>query len=61
MDATGAWTLRILYEPLVFLIWLGSVMLVVGGMVSLSDRRLRVGAPKASKQPVQPPNAAPAE
>ena len=61
VDATGAWTLRILYEPLVFLIWLGSVMLVVGGMVSLSDRRLRVGAPKASKQPVQPPNAAPAE
>jgi len=61
MDASGAWTLRILYQPLVFLIWLGSGLLVVGGIVSLSDRRLRVGAPKASKQPVQPPNAAPAE
>ena len=61
MDASGAWTLRILYQPLVFLIWLGSGLLVVGGIVSLSDRRLRVGAPKATKRAVQPPNAAPAE
>jgi len=61
VDASGAWTLRILYEPLVFLIWLGSVMLVVGGLVSLSDRRLRVGAPKSSTLATQPPNAAPAE
>ena len=44
--AQGAWTLRILYEPLVNFIWVGSAMLVLGGLVSLSDRRLRVGAPK---------------
>ncbi len=43
--ANGAWTLRILYEPLVNFIWIGSVLLVIGGLVSLSDRRLRVGAP----------------
>jgi cytochrome c-type biogenesis protein CcmF len=48
-DAKGAWTLRILYEPLVNFIWLGSALLVVGGLVSLSDRRLRVGAPKTRK------------
>jgi len=42
----GAWTLRILYEPLVFFIWMGSTLLILGGGLSLSDRRLRVGAPR---------------
>jgi len=44
--ARGAWTLRILYEPLVNFIWIGAAMLVLGGGLSLSDRRLRVGAPR---------------
>ncbi len=44
--ASGAWTLRILFEPLVNFIWIGSVMLVLGGGLSLSDRRLRIGAPR---------------
>ncbi len=42
----GAWTLRILYEPLVNFIWIGTALMVLGGGLSLSDRRLRVGAPK---------------
>lgn len=50
--AYGKWTLRILYEPLVGLVWLGSLMLVLGGLLSLSDRRLRVGAPKRKTNPV---------
>ena len=45
-DVKGKWTLRILYEPLVGFVWFGSLMLVLGGLLSLSDRRLRVGAPK---------------
>ncbi|MCO4846791.1 MAG: heme lyase CcmF/NrfE family subunit [Yoonia sp.] len=45
-DMDGKWTLRILYEPLVGLVWLGSLMLVLGGLTSLTDRRLRVGTPK---------------
>lgn len=44
----GAWTLRILYEPLINCIWIGSVLMVLGGLLSLSDRRLRVGAPVRS-------------
>ena len=47
----GALTLRILYEPLVNFIWIGSAMLVLGGGLSLSDRRLRVGAPRRSAAP----------
>lgn len=48
-EDAGAWTLRILYEPLIGFIWLGSIMLCFGGLLSLSDRRLRVGAPKKSE------------
>jgi len=57
--AKGVWTLRILYEPLVNFIWIGSIMLVLGGGLSLSDRRLRVGAPKRKNPAV--PVALPAE
>jgi cytochrome c-type biogenesis protein CcmF len=36
----------------VLLIWLGAVVMGLGGALSLSDRRLRVGAPKpAAKSP----------
>ncbi|WP_306043808.1 heme lyase CcmF/NrfE family subunit [Mameliella sp. MMSF_3455] len=47
----GAWTLRILYEPLVNFLWIGAGMLVLGGALSLSDRRLRVGAPRRARRP----------
>jgi len=33
----------------VLLIWLGGVVMVLGGGLSLSDRRLRVGAPKPAR------------
>ena len=48
--ASGKWTLRILYEPLVNWIWIGSGMLILGGSLSMSDRRLRVGAPKRARR-----------
>jgi cytochrome c-type biogenesis protein CcmF len=31
---------------MVMLIWLGAIVMMFGGALSLSDRRLRVGAPK---------------
>jgi cytochrome c-type biogenesis protein CcmF len=42
----GSLAVRLYYKPLVLLIWLGTVIMVLGGGLSLSDRRLRVGAPK---------------
>jgi len=48
-ELSGAWTLRILYEPLVNFIWIGSALLMLGGGLSLTDRRLRVGAPKQAR------------
>jgi cytochrome c-type biogenesis protein CcmF len=42
----GTVPLRLYYKPFVLLIWLGAIIMFVGGGLSLSDRRLRVGAPR---------------
>jgi cytochrome c-type biogenesis protein CcmF len=44
-DGKGGWTVRIYHEPLVSWIWFGALIMVAGGLTSLSDRRYRVGAP----------------
>ena len=41
----GGWIVKVYYNPLVPLIWFGALILVAGGLLSLSDRRLRIGAP----------------
>jgi cytochrome c-type biogenesis protein CcmF len=43
-DGKGAWTLRVYQKPLVPWIWLGCGVMALGGLMSLSDRRWRVGA-----------------
>jgi cytochrome c-type biogenesis protein CcmF len=48
-SADGAIAVRIYHKPLVLLIWWGPVLMGLGGVLSLSDRRLRVGAPKPAK------------
>jgi cytochrome c-type biogenesis protein CcmF len=53
----GAVTVRIYWKPLVTLIWLGPVVMALGGLISLSDRRLRIGAPRPARHAA----AAPAE
>ncbi len=51
----GSIAIRLYYKPMVLLIWLGAVIMMLGGALSLSDRRLRVGAPKpAAKSALQP-------
>jgi cytochrome c-type biogenesis protein CcmF len=41
----GKLVVRIWYKPWILCIWLGALIMAFGGMVSLSDRRLRIGAP----------------
>ena len=55
-NADGSVAVRIYFKPLVLLIWFGAVMMAFGGVLSLSDRRLRVGAPKPARagRPLQP-------
>ena len=48
--ANGAISVRAYYKPLVLLIWWGPVLMAFGGLLSLSDRRLRVGAPKPARK-----------
>jgi len=45
----GSIAVRLYHKPLVLLIWFGAIVMVIGGGLSLSDRRLRVGAPKPAK------------
>jgi cytochrome c-type biogenesis protein CcmF len=51
-DATpdGALVVRAYSKPLVTLIWLGACLMAAGGALSLSDRRLRIGAPKPARR-----------
>lgn len=56
---SGALAVRLYYKPWVTWIWLGTLIMSFGGLLSLSDRRLRVGAPRpsAKKQKLQPAKA----
>ena len=55
----GAYVTRLYHHPLVPWIWVGAVIMVLGGVTSLTDRRLRVGAP--SRRPMNLPDAVSAE
>ena len=44
-EGSGGWAARLYHKPLVHWIWLGAILMAVGGIVSLTDRRHRVGAP----------------
>jgi cytochrome c-type biogenesis protein CcmF len=51
LNDQGAVTVRMYHKPMVLLIWFGPILMALGGLLSLSDRRLRVGAPKPAKAP----------
>ena len=37
----GAWSMRVYYKPLIRWIWLGTILMTIGGVVAVSDRRYR--------------------
>jgi cytochrome c-type biogenesis protein CcmF len=49
VNPDGSITIRLYYKPLVLLIWIGAIVMMLGGALSLSDGRLRVGAPRPTK------------
>jgi len=53
--ADGARVVRLYFNPLVSLIWLGALIMFFGGALSLTDRRYRVGAPKRNLTPAGVP------
>jgi len=46
-DGKGGWVLRAYYNPLVPWIWFGAILAALGGLVSLSERRLRARVARA--------------
>ncbi|MCC6008673.1 MAG: heme lyase CcmF/NrfE family subunit [Rhodobacteraceae bacterium] len=58
----GGWAVRLYYKPFVNWIWIGAIVMSLGGVLSLTDRRFRV-APGAARNPRRQPGegAVPAE
>jgi len=46
----GTVPVRLYFKPQVLMIWIGALIMFAGGALSLSDRRLRVGAPRPAKK-----------
>ena len=44
-DGAGGWATRLYHKPFIHWIWFGALIMTVGGLISLTDRRHRIGAP----------------
>jgi len=51
----GAWSMRIQYKPFVRYIWLGALVMALGGFIAATDRRYRVKVPGAARDVAVPP------
>ena len=45
-DSNGAWAVRIYHKPFIDWIWFGCLMMAMGGVLAISDRRYRIHARK---------------
>ena len=45
----GSYITRIYFNPLVPWMWFGAILMVLGSIVSLTDRRYRIGTPSSRK------------
>ena len=41
LDSSGAWAVRIYYKPFIRWIWLGAIIMALGGLCAAFDRRYR--------------------
>jgi len=57
-QSNGGWAVRTYYKPLANWIWGGTILMALGGLLSLSDRRYRVAA---GARPAAPTEGVPAE
>jgi cytochrome c-type biogenesis protein CcmF len=48
-DETGRWQLRLWWKPMVTLIWLGGIMVALGGALALLGRVLRARRSRAEE------------
>jgi cytochrome c-type biogenesis protein CcmF len=58
----GSWAVRVQVKPLIRLIWLGPLIMAIGGLFAMSDRRYRVRArPTTESVSLSLPEAGPQE
>ncbi len=58
-DGQNRWTVRLYYHPAAPWLWIGGTIMALGGFVSLSDRRFRVGVPTLAPDRKIDPTSAP--
>jgi cytochrome c-type biogenesis protein CcmF len=51
LDNRGAWSVRVYYKPFVDWIWGGCLLMALGGLVAMSDRRYRLRAKSTAELP----------
>ncbi|MBL1140853.1 MAG: heme lyase CcmF/NrfE family subunit [Proteobacteria bacterium] len=39
---TGAWSVRLYYKPFILWIWLGGFVMILGGLIAVTDKRYRI-------------------
>ena len=54
---SGAWSVRIYVKPFIRWIWLGALMMMLGGFVAAGDKRFRIVRTRAREPMVEPPVA----
>ena len=47
---SGAWAVRVHIKPLVRFIWIGGVLIALGGVISIFDRRYRLNVSRRGRQ-----------
>jgi cytochrome c-type biogenesis protein CcmF len=51
LDDKGSWAIRIYYKPFIRWIWLGAIIMALGGLFAASDRRYRLARREAAIAP----------
>ncbi|NIL93766.1 MAG: heme lyase CcmF/NrfE family subunit [Woeseiaceae bacterium] len=46
----NTWSVRVQYKPMIRFIWLGCLVMALGGLIAVTDRRYRASVPQRSKK-----------
>ena len=57
----GGFDARLYWKPYVALIWIGALIMALGGLCSVADRRLRIGVARRAKAAAEGAHIQPAE